>query len=134
MGLLSPGSLINANAAVQLQACVVTQGTDGGTVETYSDAFVADVPVLITQLAGDRSDDFGADISKFSGTMTGVSTLLFAYRNVRALVTTAPTDRADMLGWYLRLTQVPHPAGQYGLVGARVTCKWEKMDIPPAVL
>lgn len=132
MGMLSPGSNINANSACTVQAYVITQGTDGGTVETYSTVVATGVPTLITGLAGDRDGTFGTDAQRDRGKLTTADTSVNR-TDVRLLVTTAPPDRPEMLGWYLRINSPQgHPSGQFGLAAARVTVDWSRLDMPIA--
>jgi len=122
------GNLVRSNAVVTVQAVTVAQA-DGGTVETFSTVVATGVPVLITGMSGSRDAPYGTDAATDRGKLSGVDASLNRL-DVRLLVTTAPTDRPEMLGWYLRITPVGHPGGQYGLVGQRVTADWSRVEIP----
>lgn len=81
--------LVRPNAVVRIESVSVSQGAEGGTVETYS-TLTDDVDVLISQVSAGRSDDLGGRHNVLTGTMSGEAAGM-ARADVRYLVKTTTT-------------------------------------------
>lgn len=122
------GFLVKPNCTVDVEAVAVTQGSDGGTVESFS-AVASSVPVFISQFGGGRDKPFGTDAQTDRGTISGDSAHL-GRSDVRLKVVTAPTKLAHLVGCYLRVASpTSHAAGSF-LVPARDRLEWTRVETP----
>lgn len=123
------GNPILSNAIVTVAyVSGVTQGPDGGTVETFSNLKTG-VPVLITLHAGNRSENFGTDNERWKGTVTGTDFILD--RPDARLIITQHDNIARMVGWTLRVvSSQSHPAAPDDMIPPLVRCSCTKLEMP----
>lgn len=119
--------IIRTNATVDIESVTVTQGADGGTVETFPTVVASAVPVLISLFAVGRDGSFGTDACRDRGTLRGEHTSL-GRADVRLKVVSGPAT-LGMAGWYLRVSDpTGHPGGR--MVPPTVEVKWERIELP----
>lgn len=119
--------IIRTNATVDIESVTVTQGADGGTVETFPTVVASAVPVLISLFAVGRDGSFGTDAHRDRGTLSGSHASL-GRSDVRLKVISGPAT-LGMDGWYLRVSDpTSHPGGR--MVPPRVQVKWERIELP----
>ena len=127
MSIFGAGRLIRQNAVVTIQQLVVTQ-VEGFTVQTFT-TLTAGVSVLMSQYNGSRGGRF-SDAQTDRVTVSGVDSGL-RRRDIRLLVTTAPTSMSQYANTFLRVdSSMPHPAGLGGLLNARTTLQCSRFDLP----
>jgi len=124
------GRLIQSNCVVDVQSSTVSIA-GGGTVETFA-VLAAAVDVLATQFNDEKKGNFRTDAPRSDFTVTGVDPSL--NRGDIRLRVVSHESLPLLVGKYLRInSSTGHPAGEGGLLTARVTLKCTLLSLPAQI-
>lgn len=118
-GLILPNSTVR----VWGQSAVTTDDA-GGQVEQYSTLIATGVPVLVSQVSGDRDGSFGTRLNRATGTISGDDPSLASQKTRIEFL----TGDAELIGLVAEVRSISdHRPSPDGWVPRRITIRWSQI-------